>query len=228
MLDALDRRKSARVLWLEMHTPPRTLREMRLVAATLPRPRHPWRIKPTPFAKLRRSDAVISDKTCCTIRGLADRTHAPARHAPLFELSFGDRSLFRYILLPGVIVIACAMGGFGFLLWSLFNIQFNSNWRPDQAYSGNIAAQRHLATCYTTGCARVPQDIAFACAWRKIISNEDKQASDTVAARDMCSHLSASDQKWITSLEADIRSRMREDRERGIPQVDTKFSHETL
>ena len=58
---------SARVLWLETYTPPRTLREMRLVAATLPRPRHPWRLKPTPFAKLRRSDAVISDKTCCTM-----------------------------------------------------------------------------------------------------------------------------------------------------------------
>ena len=184
MLDGLDRRKWA-VLWLETHTPPRTLREMRLVAATLPRPRHPWRLKPTPFAKLRRSDAVISDKTCCTIRGLADRTHAPARHAPLFELSFGDRSLFRYIFLPGVIVIACAMGGFGFLLWSLFNVQFNSNWRPDQAYSGNIAAQRHLATCYTTRLRKSPQDIAFACAWWKIISNEDKEPvpSDIVAAR---------------------------------------------
>ena len=65
--------------------------------------------------------------------------------------------MFRYIFLPGVIVIACAMGGFGFLLWSLFNVQFNSNWRPDQAYSGDIAAQRHLATCYTSGCAEFPR-----------------------------------------------------------------------
>ena len=128
--------------------------------------------------------------------------------------------MFRYIFLPGVIVIACAMGGFGFLLWSLFNVQFNSNWRPDQANSGDIAAQRHLATCYTSGCARVPQDNAFACAWWKIISSEDKEPvpRDIVAARQTCSHLSASDQKRITSLKSDIRSRMREDREPGIPQ----------
>ena len=128
--------------------------------------------------------------------------------------------MFRYIFLPGVILIASAMAGFGFLLWSLFHLQFNSNWRPDQAYSGNIAAQRYLATCYTTGCARVPQDIAFACAWREIISSEDKQpvASDIAAARHTCSHLSASDQKWITSLESDIHSRMREDRRRKLPQ----------
>jgi hypothetical protein len=158
---------------------------------------------------------VISEKTRCTIRTVAYRTNPPARHAPLFQLTLGGRSLFRYIFLPGVILIAFAMAGLGFLLWSLFDVQFNSNWRPDQAYGGNIAAQRDLATCYSTGCARIPQDIAFACAWRKIISSEDKEPipSDIVAARHTCSHLSASDQKWITSLESDIRSRMREDRE---------------
>ncbi len=101
--------------------------------------------------------------------------------------------MFRYIFLPGVILIACAMGGFGFLLWSLFDLQFNSNWRPDKAYRGNIMAQRHLATCYMTGCVRVPKDAAFACAWRKIISSEDKQLvpSDIVAVRHSCNRLSA-------------------------------------
>jgi hypothetical protein len=128
--------------------------------------------------------------------------------------------LFRNIFLPGVILIASAMAGFGFLLWSLFDVQFNSNWRPYQAYSGDIAAQRHLATCYMTGCASVPRDTAFACAWRKVISSEDQQpvTSDLVAVHNSCDHLSGSDKKWITSLEADIRSRMREDREREIPQ----------
>ena len=42
--------------------------------------------------------------------------------------------------------------------------------------------------------------------------------SDLVAVHNSCNHLSGSDKKWITSLEADIRSRMREDREREIPQ----------
>jgi hypothetical protein len=123
--------------------------------------------------------------------------------------------MIRHVLLPGAVLIACALAGVATSLWVLFHDQFQSNWRPDQAYAAEIPAQRRLAKCYMTGCRRVPRDPVFACAWRNIISNEDTKpsASDFSAVRQVCSHLSVSDRRWIVPLENDIRARMREDKE---------------
>ena len=94
---------------------------------------------------------------------------------------------------------------FAFLLWSIFHLQFEKAWSHDQAYIGDTQAQRHLASCYSTGCAGVPQDRAFACAWRQIIVSEAAGPSmrDISAERNVCNHLSALDQKWVPKLEAD-------------------------
>jgi hypothetical protein len=129
--------------------------------------------------------------------------------------------MIRYVLLPGAVLIACAMGGFATSLWVLFHSQFQSNWHPDRAYAGDVPAQRHLARCYTTGCRSVPRDPAFACAWRQIISSEDtvRLPNDLSAARQACSRLSVSDRKWITPLENDIRARMREEKERLLKKL---------
>jgi nitrogen fixation-related uncharacterized protein len=121
--------------------------------------------------------------------------------------------MFRYILIPGAIVMACMSGVFGFFLWAIFHSQFEQSASPDQAYIGDIMAQP-LASCYATGCAGVPDDPALACAWRQIISNESSQSlpADRFALHKVCDHLTASDRKWMTSLDADIRLRMRDER----------------
>ena len=125
--------------------------------------------------------------------------------------------MFRYILTPGAIVMACVSGVFGLFLWATFHSKFEQSWSPDKAYTGDISAQRHLASCYATGCAEAPDDPALACAWRQIISNESRQSSpaDLSAEHKACDHLTALDRKWVTSLDADIRLRMREDQRAG-------------
>ncbi len=131
--------------------------------------------------------------------------------------AFGDRLTMIRVVLPGAILIACVIGGCAISLWVLFHSQFQSNWRPEQAFAGDVPAQRRLAKCYMTGCSGVPRDPAFGCAWRTIISDDEKQPSpsDLSAARQACSKLSASDRRWITTLESDIRSRMHEDKHRS-------------
>jgi hypothetical protein len=119
-------------------------------------------------------------------------------------------SMFRNILAPGAILIACAVAAASFFIWRIYHQQFVSNWNPDQAYAGDVPAQRHLASCYMTGCPRVAHDPAFACAWRKIIAAEVKRLSpdDIKATRSACGRLSIADQKWVPRLDADIRVQM--------------------
>ena len=122
--------------------------------------------------------------------------------------------MFRQILIPGAIIIVCAIGASGFSLWDVFHRQFQAPWNPEQAYTRNIATQRRLASCYMTGCPKVPRDPAFGCAWRKIIMDERTPVIDVAAERKACSDLSSSDENWLTKLKADIRFQMREIRER--------------
>ncbi len=126
--------------------------------------------------------------------------------------------MFRQILIPGAIIIVCAIGASGFSLWDVFHRQFQAPWNPEQAYTGNIATQRRLASCYMTGCPKIPRDPAFGCAWRKIIMDERTPASviDVAAERKACSDLSTSDKNWLPKLESDIRFQsVRSEREGG-------------
>jgi hypothetical protein len=118
--------------------------------------------------------------------------------------------MYRGIFLPAALLMVIAIGTAGFLLFDCFHRQFEMTWSKDKAYTGDIPSQRHLASCYMTGCPRVPLDHAFSCAWRKIIAGEIPQVpiADNSAQRKACSHLSAFDEKWVPDLEADIRNQM--------------------
>jgi hypothetical protein len=120
--------------------------------------------------------------------------------------------MFRYILIPGVAVLVGAMGVSSFLLWDVAHRQFQKPWNLDRAYTGDTLTQRHLASCYMTGCAGVPRDPAFGCAWRTIIADEHQPTppNDLSAEQGACRHLSPADREWIQKLETDIRFRMSE------------------
>jgi hypothetical protein len=119
--------------------------------------------------------------------------------------------MYRDIFLPAALLMVIAIGTSGFILFDCFHRQFEATWSRDKAYAGDVPSQRHLASCYMTGCPRVPVDHAFSCAWREIIAGEIPQESvgDSSAEHKACSHLSAFDQKWVPDLESDIRSQMR-------------------
>jgi hypothetical protein len=119
--------------------------------------------------------------------------------------------MYRNIFLPAAFLMVIAIGTSGFFLFDCFHRQFEMNWSRDKAYTGDIPSQRHLASCYMTGCPRVPLDHAFSCAWRKIIAGEIPRISvgDASAEHKACGHLSAFDEKWVPDLEADIRYQMR-------------------
>ena len=118
--------------------------------------------------------------------------------------------MYRNILLPAALLMVIAIGTSGFFLFDCFHRQFETAWSPDKAYLGDIPSQRHLASCYMTGCPRVPLDHAFGCAWRKIIAGEIPRipVGDNSAERKACSHLTSFEQKWVPDLEADIRNQM--------------------
>ena len=138
--------------------------------------------------------------------------------------------MFRNILLPGAVLILVAMGVVSFSLWDLFHRQFAPDWSPNQAYDGDVAAQRHLAVCYMTGCTSVPRDPASACAWRHIIANERKYPSpaDATAIDNACSHLSVFDRKWIQRLESDIRARMHRQKENSLVGISGRAATKIL
>lgn len=117
--------------------------------------------------------------------------------------------MIRLILVPGLAVVLIGMSAVGYGLWQF---RVHAAWTPRQAYSGNVAAERHLASCYRTGCSDVPPDADAACAWRHVIMDERKhpQPADIAASHAACRHLSASDQKWVEKDERDIRKRMGE------------------
>ena len=120
--------------------------------------------------------------------------------------------MFRYILIPGVALLIGAMGVSSFLLWDVVHQQFQKPWDPDRAYFGDTLTQRHLASCYMMGCAGVPLDPAFGCAWRTIIAEEHAPTppNDLSAEKRACGYLSPADREWTQKLEADIRLRMSE------------------
>ena len=118
--------------------------------------------------------------------------------------------MMRQIVVPSALLLGCLLGVFGFFLWD-FHTQRHPRWTVEEAYAGNLTAQRHVASCYTTGC---PPDFALepilACAWREIITEEIKPASqlDLSALRKARSRLSTTDRIVLNSAEEDIRFRM--------------------
>jgi hypothetical protein len=118
----------------------------------------------------------------------------------------------RFVIVPGAFVMMCLAGLVGFTLWHIFHPAFRSEMSSELAYSGNLQAQRKLASCYERGCRIAPHDPAFACAWRQIIVTETarKALSDVAAARKACRQLPAEARKTVPMLEADIRFEMRE------------------
>ena len=126
--------------------------------------------------------------------------------------------MFRYVVLPGAVLMLVGIGAFSYSLWDIFHQQFMVVWNPVQAYDGDLETQRHLAMCYRTGCTSVPRDPASACAWRQIIATERKHAStaDVTALHNACGHLSAVDRRLIKSLENDIQMKMREQKEKSL------------
>jgi nitrogen fixation-related uncharacterized protein len=117
------------------------------------------------------------------------------------------RIMFRNILIPGIALLMGAIGVFGFFLWDVVHRQFQKPWDPDRAYAGDTLTQRHLASCYMTGCAAVPRDPAFGCAWRTIIADEHEPSipSDLSAEQKACGRVSPADRKWTQKIEANIR-----------------------
>jgi hypothetical protein len=115
--------------------------------------------------------------------------------------------VFRNILIPGVVLLMGAIGVFGFLLWDVVHRQFQKPWDPNRAYVGDTLTQRHLASCYMTGCTGVPRDPAFGCAWRVMIADEHEPTppSDLSAEQKACGHLSPADREWTQKIEANIR-----------------------
>lgn len=118
----------------------------------------------------------------------------------------------RFVVLPGAFVMLCFATLLGVTLWSTFHSSFVSDASPELAYSGNIPAQRKLASCYQAGCHVAPRDPAFACAWRQIIVSETayQTARDIAAARATCSQLLPNAKSTVLTLEGDIRYQMRE------------------
>lgn len=120
--------------------------------------------------------------------------------------------MIRFVIVPGAFMMACLAGLIGFTLWGIFVPAPRSQASAGLAYSGDIQAQRRLASCYEAGCRIAPPDPAFACAWRQIIVTETarKAVSDVTAARKVCRQLSTAAQKAVRILKADIRFEMRE------------------
>lgn len=115
--------------------------------------------------------------------------------------------MIRFILLPGFLMVLVGMSALGYGLWDL---HLRSNWNPQQAYDGDLAAERALASCYKAGCPSIPLDRDAACAWRHIIANESKHPApaDTAAVHVACSTLPSSDEKWVRMDEREIEKRM--------------------
>jgi len=119
--------------------------------------------------------------------------------------------MMRAILLPGAVLMLFGIGGVGYFLWDVFHSQFQSNWDVTEAYDGDLAAERHLALCYKTGCTNVPRDPDSACAWWQIVASDARHVSgaDILAERAACNRLSAEDLNLVGTLEDDIRMKMR-------------------
>jgi hypothetical protein len=131
--------------------------------------------------------------------------------------------MIRYILFPGAIIMLCGIGGMGYFLWDVFHFQFQSNWNVTQAYDGDLAAERHLALCYKTGCTNVPRDPAFACAWRQIIATDAQHLSlaDMSAEHLACGRFSGTSLKLVRTLKNDIRMKMLAQKN-GRPEKDRR------
>jgi hypothetical protein len=139
--------------------------------------------------------------------------------------------MYRYVFLPGALLMMLAIGISGFLLFDCFHRKFEMTWSPDKAYTGDVPSQRLLASCYMTGCPRVPLDRAFGCAWREIIVGgiANPPAGDSLAEHTACSHLSAFERKWVPDLETDIRNQMLRIRvSRSLPESAVTASNAIL
>ena len=104
-------------------------------------------------------------------------------------------------------VICVMIAAVGMLVWTgLYNLT-HPNWHPGLAYAGDLNSQRHLASCYTTGCVNVPKSPLLACAWREIIVEElDAPTNlDIEEATATCRGLSESDRRAVAIAETDIR-----------------------
>lgn len=125
--------------------------------------------------------------------------------------------MFRLLMLPFAIV-GLVLAVVAPLVWTgFFHDHIRPNWDPNLAYTGDLAIQRHLASCYLSGCPHVPRSPLLACAWREIILEEITAPStdDFQAAEKTCGALSATDRSVLTSVEADIRSRLHRGHSRG-------------
>jgi hypothetical protein len=136
--------------------------------------------------------------------------------------------VIRNVIVPGAVLIACCAGVIGFFLWKVYSPHWHTfTTIQQQDYPSDAAAQRRLATCYTTGCPSIPSDPAFACAWRQVIAAEHKPTppADVTAMQSVCSRLSTFDRTFVRSVAADIRSHLSEDKPRGdtiVPQRETQ------
>jgi hypothetical protein len=113
--------------------------------------------------------------------------------------------LFPFAIVGLVLAIVVPIAWTGY-----FHVQLRPNWNPDFAYTGDVETQRHLASCFTTGCPHIARSRVLACAWREIILEESTPRSpdDEVAAEQACKVLSTLDRALLASVESDIRSRL--------------------
>ncbi len=119
--------------------------------------------------------------------------------------------MMRHIVVPAAVVLGSLLGVFGFFLWDEFHMQWHPSWTVEEAYAGDITAQRHLASCYATGCSpNFASEPILACAWWETITEETKPASqqDLSALNKACSQLPTTDRSVLSSAEYDIHLRM--------------------
>ena len=83
--------------------------------------------------------------------------------------------MLRQIVFPAALVLGSLTTILAFVIWYAYHSDYaaNTDWL-DKAYAGNIAAQRHLAKCYSSGCPDYVAEPILACSWRHVIVGREE------------------------------------------------------
>ena len=118
--------------------------------------------------------------------------------------------MLRNFALPAIAVGVMAYGVFGYGGYRLLKPTTEAQVEMVHAFEGDIAAQKHAASCYSQGhCPGMAQAPVIGCAWRRIIADETGHAPDAERdAAEACASLGPALEPVVREAKRDIESRM--------------------
>ena len=119
-------------------------------------------------------------------------------------------NVFKIVWAP-IIALSATLAFLVPFAWTqYFREQIRPSWSPEMTYSGDIEDQRHMASCYESGCHGMVATPILACAWREVILEETNRslASDVAASDKACGQISADQNSILERAETDIRARL--------------------